>query len=165
VKPGARRGAIGLVVLVILAVAAVIALRVSHPAAPAAAPTVFAPASSIALTCDTIPGTASGPVTVADALRVLAADDQAIGGNWTAAETPDQPRTAAQTRALDDLTVRLSALGDLAQAQGPLATRVSELYNAASWLTSGNPGWQGRGPVVHDAITALAASCPAGDQG
>ena len=112
------------------------------------------------LSCESM--MASGD-TLAYDIQKLATDNQAISGQWTAAEgattgaksTP----TAAQDQAITDLVGALSDIGTGSLGAGQFAATVTALENDGSKLTNGASGWRSAGPKVEADIAALDKTC------
>jgi hypothetical protein len=138
------------------------------------------PPPPLRLSCNWSPlGTGMAGNTVTDTIRALAADDRAIGGNWTAAQEGMNTSAgigsmtgpgadAAQEQAITDLTSDATPgnfLGSMpVTATGPVVDKIGALVTDAGTLTN----WQGMhpdglstGPAVHRDIRALAAMCGA----
>jgi hypothetical protein len=131
----------------------------SHPSQSA----LFQPASKTTLTCTSV--FADGN-TLKSVIGMLAADDNAIGGQWATAEaeaTGDvngtATPTAAQSKASNDLTSALRDLDTASQAKDSLATTAATLDTDANRLTNGTPDWQSAGPAVSADIAALETAC------
>jgi hypothetical protein len=103
-----------------------------------------------------------GGTTVTGEIRLLAADDKAIAGNWDATATGSfgpEP-TATQAKAFSDLGSYVSTFltGLMPDSQ------VHEQADALSWdayqlIHAPDSGWQAAGPLVHQDIRALAKIC------
>ncbi len=103
--------------------------------------------------------------TLANEISTLFTDNQAINGQWASAEAAatgaNTTPTAAQDRAITDLTATLSDLGTGTGATGSLVPAVKSLDNNANKLTNGASGWRSAGPAVSADITTLNKTCGA----
>jgi hypothetical protein len=119
--------------------------------------------ASVPLTCQS--AFASGNTLTAD-IATLAADDQAIDGQWTQAEATGDVNgtatpTAAQTKAANDLTAVETDLNAGSEAQGAIASAVNTLDSDIMRLTDNTPT-QAESAVVHADISSLEQTCGGG---
>jgi hypothetical protein len=131
----------------------------------------------VTLTCHYVwPFSITTTDTIGTEVGTLAADDRAIGGNWTAAQTGVEtsagigPMTgpgadASQQQAITDLDDFITTSVSLpVQSQGRLSDELDALGTDAGTLTDNqglHPDGLGAGPAVHRDIRALAAMCGA----
>jgi outer membrane murein-binding lipoprotein Lpp len=101
--------------------------------------------------------------TLAYDAQTLASDNQAISGQWTAAEAAiagaNSTPTSAQQQAITDLTGAISDIGTGSLGPGNLAATVTALESDGAKLTNGASGWRSAGPKVKADITNLDKAC------
>jgi hypothetical protein len=101
--------------------------------------------------------------TLAYDIQTLATDNQAISGQWTAAEAAiagkNTTPTAAQDQAITDLDTALSDLGTQSLGTGQFAATVTALDQDGFKLTNGSAGWRSAGPKVQSDINSLDKTC------
>ena len=99
--------------------------------------------------------------TLAYDAQTLATDNNAISGQWTAAEaaTNGSAPSTAQQAAINDLTTAISDIGSGSLGAGNLAATVTALENDGAKLTNGASGWRSAGPKVKADITSLDKTC------
>lgn len=126
-------------------------------------PPLWQPASQVTLTCGSVLPDGSTPASI---ISTLATDNAPISGDWVTAEAEatgdvngQASPSAAQDKAINDLTNALRDLDTASSAKGPLAAAVTTLDNSANHLTNGTPGWQSAGAVVSAGISALISAC------
>jgi hypothetical protein len=99
--------------------------------------------------------------TLAYDAQTLATDNNAISGQWTAAEaaTDGSAPSTAQQNAINDLTNAISDIGSGSLGAGNLAATVTALENDGAKLTNGASGWRSASPKVQADITSLDKAC------
>jgi hypothetical protein len=100
--------------------------------------------------------------TLAYDAQTLATDNNAISGQWTAAEAATasgSAPTSAQQQAINDLTGAVSDIGSGSLGAGTLAATVTALEKDGAKLTNGASGWRSAGPKVKADITSLDKAC------